>query len=172
MKTIRFASVAVFMLIFTLVASAQKANEYVVTDTSVAKAPAKPVVDSMLVGIDILENIQSENGTGMVVIHQSSAIKNAINSHISANKERKIQGYRVRIYFDNSKNARNQSDYIAHSFAAAHPEHKVYRSHVSPYFKVTVGDFRTKTEAQIFAQSISGQYPSVFLVKESINFPD
>ena len=134
------------MLVSTLVASAQNANEYVVVDTTLARIPAKAVVDSLLLGIDILENVQRANGAGSVVIHQSSAIKNALNNQIAANKERKIQGYRVRIYFDNSKNARNQSDYIAHSFAAAHPEHKVYRSHVSPYFKVTVGDFRTKTD--------------------------
>lgn len=172
MKRIKYISIAALLLAFTAAASAQNSNEYVVLDTSIAHIPAKPVVDSLLIGVDILEDLHREEGTGTVTVRQSSAVENALNNQIEANKERKIQGYRVRIYFDNNKNARNQSDNIAHSFAAAHPEVKVYRSHVSPYFKVTVGDFRTKTEAQIFAQSISEQYPSVFLVKESINFPD
>ena len=49
----------------------------------------------------------------------------------------------------------------------------MYRSHVSPYFKVTVGDFRTRVDAQRFASRLtnSGAYRTVFVVKEQINYP-
>ena len=46
-----------------------------------------------------------------------------------------------------------------------------YRSYVNPYFKVTVGDFRTKSEAMQLLQKIRGAFPSAFIVKENINYP-
>lgn len=128
-------------------------------------------VDSSLVGRDVFRMISDTPG-GSAAISQSEQVKSAFTRQINANGNRKLQGYRVRIYFDNSQDARSRSEYIARSFEENYPDIAVYRNHVSPYFKVTVGDFRTKAEAQRFADSISGQYPSVFLVKEPINYPD
>ena len=48
----------------------------------------------------------------------------------------------------------------------------VYRSYVNPYFKVTAGDFRSKSEAMQLLQKIRQEFPSAFIVKEkSINYP-
>jgi hypothetical protein len=46
-----------------------------------------------------------------------------------------------------------------------------YRSYANPYFKVTVGDFRTKSEAYRLLERIRHEFPSAFVVKESISFP-
>ena len=47
----------------------------------------------------------------------------------------------------------------------------VYRGYENPYFKVSVGDFRTKEDARKFLNSIKGSYPSGFIVREKINNP-
>jgi hypothetical protein len=65
-----------------------------------------------------------------------------------------------------------RSEAIANQFVKEFPHIRVYLSHVNPYFKVTVGDFRTKYEAQRFAAQISGRYPSVFIVREQIGYPN
>ena len=122
-----------------------------------------PLLDSTLAGVDILS---------LVDVNQSDAITEAFDQYTENNKSRQIAGYRVRIFFDNSRSARTRSEEVARKFAGSHPGVKVYRSHVNPYFKVTVGNFRTRDEAQKFAGSISGTYPSVFLVKEHIQYPD
>ena len=44
-----------------------------------------------------------------------------------------------------------KSEAIAAGFSERYPGVKVYRKHESPYFKVTVGDFRTRADAQRFA---------------------
>jgi len=164
------------IFIFTLLSmltvcevSAQNVIEISVADTS--NAFFTPLIDSTLVGRNMMDIISS-GGKGDITINQSSDISNAYEKHIRTNSERKISGYRVRIYFDNNQNARQESQKVAREFAAEHPSVRVYQSHVSPYFKVTVGDFRTKADAQQFAKSISGRYPSVFLVKENINYPE
>ena len=87
------------------------------------------------------------------------------------NGKRRINGYRIRIYSGNSQDARRRCDEIAGGFAASHPDIPVYKSYSNPFFKVTVGDFRTRDEALLFAESISGRYPSAFLVREPINYP-
>ncbi len=135
-------------------------------------ASAQATVDSTLLGVDILSLI-GQKGAGSASVNQSYEIRTALSRHISANSHAKMQGYRVRIFFDSDRTARAQSEAIARNFSEKYPEVPVYRSHVSPYFKVTVGDFRTRADAQRFASRLtgSGAYKYVFVVKEQINYP-
>ena len=48
---------------------------------------------------------------------------------------------------------------------------KAYRTYANPYFKVTVGDFRTRSEAMELLTRIKPLFPSAFIVKEPISFP-
>ena len=135
-------------------------------------ASAQATVDSTMLGVDILSLI-GQKGRGTATVNQSIEIRNALSRHISANSHAKMQGYRVRIFFDSDRTARAKSQSIAAGFSERYPDIPVYRSHVSPYFKVTVGDFRTRADAQRFASRLlsSGAYKYVFVVKEQINYP-
>lgn len=137
-----------------------------------AGASGQALVDSTMVGVDILWLI-GQKGAGTATVNQSYEIRNALARHIVTNGSTKMQGYRVRIFFDSDRTARSRSEAIAASFSEKYPEVPVYRSHVSPYFKVTVGDFRTRDDAQRFASKLtnSGAYRYVFVVKEQINYP-
>lgn len=137
-----------------------------------ASVHAQSSVDSTLLGVDILSLI-NQKGSGSATINQSIEIRNALSRHIVANSSAKMQGYRVRIFFDSDRTARAKSESIAASFSERYPGIRVYRKHESPYFKVTVGDFRTRADAQRFASKLSnsGAYPYVFVVKEQINYP-
>ncbi|AGY52911.1 Sporulation Domain-Containing Protein [Bacteroidales bacterium CF] len=106
-----------------------------------------------------------------VTINQSSSIESLLQRHITNSAGRKITGYRVRIFFDNKQDARTRSMEVAGQFASQFPEIRVYSTYEKPFFKVTVGDFRTKSEAMQLLKKIEGEYRSVFLVKETINYP-
>ena len=133
---------------------------------------AQSTVDSTLVGVDILSLI-GQKGSGSATVNQSIEIRNALSRHITANAHAKLQGYRVRIFFDSDRTARAKSESVAAAFSERYPDIPVYRSHVSPYFKVTVGDFRTRADAQRFASRLTanGAYKYVFVVKDQINYP-
>lgn len=155
-----------FLIVCSLIGTAaicraQNATEQVIADSTVSVEA--PVLDSSLIGVNVFS---------VVEVNQPDEVRNAFHRYVENNKERKLSGYRVRIFFDNSQDARARSEEIAREFAAEHPSIKVYRSHISPYFKVTVGDFRSKIEATAFAKSISDRYTSVFLVKENIQYPE
>jgi Sporulation related domain. len=159
-----------FMLLLAGTAFAQNIPE--VDVDSLLNASQRPDVDSVLAGRDLMSVVlSSEAGSGKVTIEQPAAVKKGLTNHISNNSSIKIRGYRVRIYFDNAQNARNVSQSVAASFSAMYPGMAVYRTHESPYFKVTVGNFRTRHDAQRFANAIRGTYPSVFLVRETISYP-
>lgn len=106
-----------------------------------------------------------------VKVEQSEAFAEALQNTIETNSRRKISGYRIRIYFDNAQDSRQISESVAARFSEEYPEVPVYKSYASPFFKVTVGDFRTRDEAAAFAKELSGSYSSAFLVKENINYP-
>lgn len=147
-------------------------NQYIPQDTTI-HVTLENEVDTLLAGREIFLLLkESLPGEGTVTLRQSGTLRNALLRHISTNSGRKIFGYRIRIYFDNSQNARVRSEAIANQFIREFPHIKVYLSHVNPYFKVTVGDFRTKDDAQQFATQLSGRYPSIFIVREQIGYPN
>ena len=124
-------------------------------------------VDSALVGKSIFNLLTAHD----VKIHQSQAITGAMKQHIAKNPARTLTGYRVRIFFDNSKNAREMSENIMRTFRMNCPGVPAYRNYQNPFFRVVAGDFRTKSEAMEFLQKIKSSYPSALVVKENIKFP-
>ena len=106
-----------------------------------------------------------------VTVTQPERIRAGLAKHIEDNKSEVISGFRVRIYFNNTQNARGESEAAQRRFEAAHPGIFAYRSFVNPFFKVTVGDFRTRSEAMKLLQEISSEFPTAFIVKENINYP-
>ena len=141
---------------------------YEVVD-SVIYIPAA-TVDSTLADRDIFE-VLSTGGRGSVKVEQSAAVREGMFSHIRSNKSRTVTGYRVRIFFDNKQDSRSESEAAMRRFQTRFPGVAAYRSFTTPFFKVTVGDFRTKSEAMQLLQRVQGEFPAAFVVKEKISYP-
>ena len=131
----------------------------------------KVVMDSTLLGKNIFTVLESSS-SGNVVVRQSESVKNALNARIAANSERSISGYRIRIFSDNKQNARSASESTMNSFKTMYPGLSAYRTYTNPFFKVTVGDFRTKSEALRLLSKIKMSFPTAFIVEENINYPE
>ncbi|MDD2425169.1 MAG: SPOR domain-containing protein [Bacteroidales bacterium] len=129
--------------------------------------------DSVLI---ITKNIFDDlSGTGpagnRITISNPRGMEQMLLRHWEYSSQKKVQGFRVRIYFDNRQQARSRSSEVESHFAESYPGVPVYRTYTYPYFKVTVGDFRTRSEAMMFLRKIELDFPSAFIVRESINFP-
>lgn len=152
---------------FSRSASAQQVEVpegYELVDSVVYRPVA--TADSTLVGKNIFNVLPDK-----VNVRQSQQIANSMKSHVASNKARTMLGYRVRIFFDNKQNARTESEAVLKRFNGLYPDVMAYRIYANPYFKVTVGDFRTKSEAMALLARIKGAFPSAFVVKENIEFP-
>ena len=152
----RFLIIAILAL---LPAMMLRAQEYRVDNGTAS-------VDSTLVGRSVLSVL----GSG-VTVNQSAAMRSAFDSYVSANASKRVSGYRIRVYYENSQNARNRSEAIARSISGTYPGIGVYRTFESPNFKVCVGDFRTKDEALKLYHALKSSYPTAIILKETINYP-
>lgn len=130
-------------------------------------------VDTTLAGKNILDIMpkKASGGIADVNVYQADTLSQAVLEHVSANADRTLNGYRVRIFFDNKQTARTASEETLKRFESMYHDVVAYRTYANPYFKVTVGDFRTKSEAMALLERIRYEFPSAFVVKENIAFP-
>jgi len=124
-------------------------------------------------GDDILVQIRKSNpNQGKVTIIQDPQIERVFNQDILINaRQPGMNGYRIRIYFDLGQKSRKQSEDVSNEFMQNYPGIAVYRSYVSPYYKVSVGDFRTRDNALKLYYQLLKDYPKAFIVPEWVNFP-
>lgn len=177
-ETLILIFVTFIALAFSTEASAQQyVQEIVIPEgyelvDSVIYRPAA-AVDTSLVGKTIYQVLSAnEHGSNAeVVLHQTDSIYSAMSSHLKDNAARTLSGYRIRIFFDNKQTARVASEEALKKFESLFHDVSAYRSYANPYFKVTVGDFRTRSEAMSYLERIRKDFPSAFVVKENISFP-
>jgi len=106
-----------------------------------------------------------------VRVYQPETVRQAVSERIISNDGVNFNGYRIRIFFDNSQNARIASSAALYRFKTKYPDVSAYRTFDSPNFKVTVGDYRTRSEALAALKEIQFEYPSAFIVRESFKYP-
>jgi len=122
---------------------------------------------------DVLVLIQKNvPNQGRITIHQDPQIEHIFNLDIlQSARQPGMHGFRIRIYFDLGQKSRKQSEDVATDFMTNHPGISVYRAYTSPYYKVSVGDFRTRDNALKLYHQLLKEYPKAFIVPEWINFP-
>lgn len=176
MKTDSLIIISLILSLFVMTSAPLKAQQsipqgYELVDSVIYRPAA--AVDSSLVGRNVFKSMPSKSrgASAYVNIYQSAEVENSLNGHIITNAERTIPGFRVRIFFDNRQTARNESEAALKRFEALYHDVSAYRSYANPYFKVTVGDCRTKSEAMELLERIKHEFPSAFVVKENINYP-
>jgi hypothetical protein len=121
---------------------------------------------------DIFVNIETQS-MGNISFSQNDSIHNLVLKHIAYNKRKQgISGYRINIYRNLGTHARRESKETRVKFHEKFPDIPVYMKYDSPYFKVYVGDFRTKIEAIKSLKKINKYFPSAFIVPDQINYPE
>ena len=167
-------SLVTFVLASAAVASAQESvqnEKYQMVDSIVYRPAA--VVDASLSGKDIFGILPSKDDGAKadVTVNQSLSVAASMKRHIEDNARRPLNGYRVRIFFDNRQTARAESEAALKRFESIYHGISAYRTYANPYFKVTVGDFRTKSEAMELLARIRSSFPSAFVVREHVSYP-
>ena len=136
------------------------------TDTT--SVSASQPLDSLLVGASIFDRLAEYN----TEVNQIPQIREAFSKYIEQNSGKKRHGYRIRIFISNAQNARAQSLEVENSFKKLFPAIPTYRTPSNPYFKVTVGNYRSRSDAARALTIIKEEYPAAFMVKETIDYPE
>jgi len=103
---------------------------------------------------------------------QDDKVDLLVSKHIQINQTRKeIDGFRIQIFFDSGNNSKIRARSIYESFLAKYPNVGAYLTFKTPNYKVRVGDFRTKLDAQRFLNEILTDYPNAWIIDDQINLP-
>ena len=129
---------------------------------------------------DLFQKNDLNDNMGHLEIHQSLTLDSMISRHILANQNLSkvnnhygMEGYRIQIYNSNNRNAREESNRALATFIGRFPDVVYYQLYAEPgYFRVRVGDFRTKAEAVKLFQRISRDFPGAYIVPDIISFPE
>jgi hypothetical protein len=108
---------------------------------------------------------------GKIEIVQDSRIGSLVEKHRLIAQNDKIHGWRIQIFFDSGTNSKNRAFAKKGLFLAKYPETGSYLTFQSPNYKVRVGDFRSRLDAEGFRQRIQGDFPDAFVVRDEIAYP-
>jgi len=136
--SLKFAACCSLLLLPTVLFAQQRGKVEVVKD---------PKVDSLI------QNYLVDKKTG--------ALPNAPDGNAAVSTD----GYRVQIY----SGAQRQAAYDAQAkFQERFPDQRTYISYNEPNFKVRVGDFRTRLEAEKMVHDLKPWFSGMFIVSEKI----
>lgn len=82
-----------------------------------------------------------------------------------------LSGWRIQIFFDSGVNSKHKATSVLHRFSELYPQTQAYLSFKEPYYRVRVGDFRSRLEAEGFLKRIQIDYPNAFPASDFINPP-
>lgn len=114
-------------------------------------------------------NAISQNSGSIIIKGNNIYLDSLIDKNIANNKiNRTISGYRIQLF---SGNERINANNIKTKFLRLFPEQSAYLSYQQPYFKIRVGDFRSKLEAKIFYNKIKDEFSESIIIQDKINLP-
>ena len=113
---------------------------------------------------------QTGSGEGKIEIVQDSRVDLLVSKHIRINQTFKTsEGFRIQLFSDSGNNSKTRAQSLQDELIARFPAMGVYLSFKSPNYKVRIGDFRTRLDAQRFLNEISIDFPNAFIVSDQIN---
>jgi len=111
----------------------------------------------------------SQKVENLSYVNRDPRIDRLIEKHRQYNQANPgVDGFRVQIFFDSGNNSKRAAQTAREKFMEGHPDIIAYLTFKAPYYRVRVGDFRTKLEAEGFLFQLATAYPNAFTVPDRI----
>ncbi len=104
-----------------------------------------------------------------MTVYLDSLLEKNYNKHMVVSSQNMgIAGYRIRIFSDNGRGAKDNQKRVRANFLSLYREVDAYPKYEGSYYKVYVGDFRTKSQAILLLERIEKEFPDAFIVEDNI----
>lgn len=121
-------------------------------------------------GVDILQHLQDESSGERLSIHVDKLLaENYYKFLVQNKKDSGIPGFRIRIYSESGLGAKEEQQRVKARFLSNYSGIDAYNRYDEPYFKVYVGDCRTRSEALKLYNNIKRKFPNPIIVEDYIN---
>jgi hypothetical protein len=124
----------------------------------------------LLVGFGVKASAQTDSTS--VTIIKDPRINLLVKKQAQINEEttranrRTMPGFRIQVINTNDRNAAIAAKTKVYQL---YPELKAYIQYQSPYFRLKIGNFKTRQEAEEYLTSLSKDFPSnLFIVRDVI----
>lgn len=131
-------------------------------------------IDSIYISDDIFAKINTADSGGSMQIYQDPALHVLMDKTNRINKKDGLEGYRIQIFSGSGQDARDHSYKIQTEFLQQFPDFDpdlIYNIYQAPFFKLRLGDFRSKNEAVEFFHLVKQKFPNSYIVKSKIKYP-
>jgi hypothetical protein len=119
---------------------------------------------------DLLMSLQEDGSGNRVTVEVDKLLESNYNKLIAKNMlSPGIPGYRIRIYSESGIGAKNEQQQVRARFLSLYPGLDAYNQYDEPYFKIYVGDCRTKSEALKLQDRIEKDFPNSIVREDFIN---
>jgi hypothetical protein len=121
-------------------------------------------------GNDLLYELKKQGGDGKIEIEVDSLLEaNYYKLRVQNSEVKGVPGYRIRIFSESGLGAKEEQQKVRARFLSLCPDIDAYYRYDQPYFKVYVGDCRTRSEALKLYDRVKEYFPSPILVEDYIN---
>ena len=122
--------------------------------------------------ITCLLSISCVAQSGYLILNEDSRIDNLImkQRQIHVN-DSTIDGFRVQIFMELGNDALRHADSVKTRFSEQYPEVPIYLVFGQPYYRLRIGDFRTRLEAENMYQQVKKEYKNAFVTADRIELP-
>ena len=119
-----------------------------------------------------LLSISCKAQNGFLILNQDSRIDTLLlkQRQIHAN-DSTIDGFRVQIFMELGNDALIHADSVRELFTKSYPDVPIYLLFGQPYYRLRVGDYRTRLEAENMYQRLKKQYRNSFVTADRIELP-
>ncbi len=120
-------------------------------------------------GDDLLKRLSGDSDHDQVQIQSDSLLDVNYYKLMAVNsKVRGVPGYRIRIFSESGIGAKEEQQRIRASFLSEFPDIDAYYRYDEPYFKVYIGDCRTRSEALKLYDLIEDKFPNPIIREDYI----
>lgn len=117
-------------------------------------------------GILMAFTANAQDEEGKVTVHAEAAVEEFLQTRqLQFAADSSVNGYRIQIFISTD---RKQAMAEEEKFRNTFPGIPLYMKYDAPNFKLRVGDYNNKLEAQYLYKLLSTDYPRLFLVPDRV----
>ncbi len=121
---------------------------------------------------DIFAQITTQSSGGNVTITQPNWLRNLVGKTFHTARASVRTGYRIQVYTSNMRGAKQEAYRLASQVRGAAPELSAYVTYSAPFWRLSVGDYGSRQEAQQQLNALRASHPRLmreaYIVREKV----
>lgn len=115
--------------------------------------------------------VAQESPTGRLIINKPY-LMDSLQAYDQLHKSnQKLDGFRIQIFMESGNESVVRANEVIEQFKESFPDIPAYLSFGQPYYRVRVGDYRNRLEAEGQLRFIARQFNQAFVTKDLIEMP-